>query len=272
MHNEQLLKYWGPLAGLSEFPGERINGMLQKVKTNRHLYDIDYTMLKQMARLTRVLGSLHHDESQDSHQKELGDILEPEAHKKSLQSKELDGPELAEYLDEAPLMSEEEYSAIQEYLDSTGRQYRSWKAVPHPENAFILPPRARRPLQFDLEGRTYSCSSSHAGNSLIEFYNQQTQSRFMGYIHTILEIPLDGFTKTFILVHAHQDISNHRTPYVNYPRMMCKVVEIQATANTIILETQHIITHLVTWKRPAGTYGIDRETLAVCTALNRGLR
>lgn len=37
MHNELLLKYWGPLAGLSEFPGERINGMLQKIKTNRHL-------------------------------------------------------------------------------------------------------------------------------------------------------------------------------------------------------------------------------------------
>lgn len=37
MHNEALLKYWGPLAGLSEFPGERINGMLQKIKTNRHL-------------------------------------------------------------------------------------------------------------------------------------------------------------------------------------------------------------------------------------------
>lgn len=37
MHNEFLLKYWGPLAGLSEFPGERINGMLQKIKTNRHL-------------------------------------------------------------------------------------------------------------------------------------------------------------------------------------------------------------------------------------------
>ncbi|KAL1711156.1 hypothetical protein EV121DRAFT_266279 [Schizophyllum commune] len=33
----QLLKYWGPLAALSEFPGERMNGMLQKVKTNQHL-------------------------------------------------------------------------------------------------------------------------------------------------------------------------------------------------------------------------------------------
>lgn len=34
MHNGRLLKFWGPLASLSEFPGERLNGMLQKVKTS----------------------------------------------------------------------------------------------------------------------------------------------------------------------------------------------------------------------------------------------
>ena len=35
MHNGALLKYWGPLPPLSEFAGERMNGMLQKIKTNR---------------------------------------------------------------------------------------------------------------------------------------------------------------------------------------------------------------------------------------------
>jgi hypothetical protein len=37
MHNERILKYWGPMAGLNEFWGERINGMLQRIKTNNHL-------------------------------------------------------------------------------------------------------------------------------------------------------------------------------------------------------------------------------------------
>ena len=37
MHNGDLLKHWGPLAALSEFPGERINGILQKIKTNRRM-------------------------------------------------------------------------------------------------------------------------------------------------------------------------------------------------------------------------------------------
>ena len=37
MHNGELLKYWGPLAMLSEFPGERMNGVMQNINTNRHI-------------------------------------------------------------------------------------------------------------------------------------------------------------------------------------------------------------------------------------------
>ncbi len=35
MHNGDILKYWGPLPALSEFPGERLIGMLQGVNTNK---------------------------------------------------------------------------------------------------------------------------------------------------------------------------------------------------------------------------------------------
>ena len=34
MHNGKLLKFWGPLATLSDFPGEPLNGLCQKVKTS----------------------------------------------------------------------------------------------------------------------------------------------------------------------------------------------------------------------------------------------
>jgi hypothetical protein len=37
MHYGWLLKFWGPLMALSEFPYERVNGILQKIKTNNHL-------------------------------------------------------------------------------------------------------------------------------------------------------------------------------------------------------------------------------------------
>lgn len=37
MHNGEFLKFWGPLPPISEFPGERLIGTLQDVKTNRKL-------------------------------------------------------------------------------------------------------------------------------------------------------------------------------------------------------------------------------------------
>lgn len=37
MHNGELLKFWGPLIKLSEFPYEQHNGSLQKIKTNQHM-------------------------------------------------------------------------------------------------------------------------------------------------------------------------------------------------------------------------------------------
>jgi len=37
MHNPELMKFWGPLIKLSEFPYEQHNGRLQKIKTNSHL-------------------------------------------------------------------------------------------------------------------------------------------------------------------------------------------------------------------------------------------
>jgi hypothetical protein len=36
MHIGDLLKFWGPLACLSEFPGERLNGELASIQTNNH--------------------------------------------------------------------------------------------------------------------------------------------------------------------------------------------------------------------------------------------
>ena len=51
MHNGSLLKYWGPLASLSEFSGERMNGMLQNINTNHHLRMFNYTHLKLVANI-----------------------------------------------------------------------------------------------------------------------------------------------------------------------------------------------------------------------------
>jgi hypothetical protein len=37
LHNAELMKFWGPLIKLSEFPFEQDNGIMQKINTNSHL-------------------------------------------------------------------------------------------------------------------------------------------------------------------------------------------------------------------------------------------
>ena len=40
MHNAELMKFWGPLPILSEFPFEQHNGTLQKINTNWHICEL----------------------------------------------------------------------------------------------------------------------------------------------------------------------------------------------------------------------------------------
>jgi hypothetical protein len=37
MHNGYMMKHWGPLPAVSEFPGEKMNGFLQQINTNNHM-------------------------------------------------------------------------------------------------------------------------------------------------------------------------------------------------------------------------------------------
>lgn len=52
MHNPENLKWFGPLAALSAFAGERFNGMLGKIKTNRRICKKNPLMFKYLLRLT----------------------------------------------------------------------------------------------------------------------------------------------------------------------------------------------------------------------------
>ena len=104
MHNGDLLKFWGPLSLLSEFPGEWMNGDLGKIKTNWRLcslfillltivatiefiiYYIDYmelTMLRQTARRGCLEALLHDDNFENTAAAQLAKILEPDNNDRS---------------------------------------------------------------------------------------------------------------------------------------------------------------------------------------------
>ncbi|MBW0517938.1 hypothetical protein O181_057653 [Austropuccinia psidii MF-1] len=57
MHIPEQLRNWGPLMGVSEFPGERLIGMLQKIKTNALNGCVEETIMKKFGHLQRVQKS-----------------------------------------------------------------------------------------------------------------------------------------------------------------------------------------------------------------------
>ncbi|KAJ7701625.1 hypothetical protein B0H14DRAFT_2416976 [Mycena olivaceomarginata] len=267
MHNEPILKYWGPMAGLNEFWGERMNGMLQRIKTNHHLYDMDYTMLRQMARRCRLMAYLHNSEFTDPQLKAFADILD------SKKPEELSGFDIALYLSKAPKMTPKEYKSILSYLNSSGETSLSWLSYPDPEyQAMVLPPNAKRLKNYHENGKTYSCHSSHHSNSLVQFCKPNTDEAPMtGVITAILEIPLHGFLRKFIFVAPHRPIDIHNTPYEHCPQMKATLVEVEPYKTLVVIEPKHIITHLSAWIRPSQTYpGISKRFMVVCWALGRG--
>ncbi|KAJ3831515.1 hypothetical protein F5878DRAFT_674690, partial [Lentinula raphanica] len=149
MHNEALLKYWGPLAGLSEFPGERMNGMFQKVKTNRRIYDMGYTMLKKLLHFIQFTISTKEYQSTDSeHLKGLYNILQPPATSKSSTQLLLNDQECEAFLAKATPLSPQEYVVLLQYLNQIGRPYRAYTNMPHPEYSLVLPPAAKTLKEF----------------------------------------------------------------------------------------------------------------------------
>jgi hypothetical protein len=181
--------------------------------------------------------------------------------------------QVAEALKKSPKLAEEHYNALLIYLQGTGQQYRAFHALPHPPNALILPQHAKLPLQVHLHDRTFSCQKSHEGNSAIQFYSPYTQEHSTGFIYVIWQVLLEAVMHTFIVVRLHRPLTaleEGQAPFLYYPGFMTRIVDALPSDNFLIIEPTHIVTHLTTFRRPAGTYGIPKETLIICWALNRG--
>ncbi|KAG0152478.1 hypothetical protein CROQUDRAFT_649904 [Cronartium quercuum f. sp. fusiforme G11] len=67
LHIPDQLCFWGPLMAISEFAGEWMNGLLQKVKTNHRTNEMDSTILTSMCQ-TQRLESDHPVPKEERHQ------------------------------------------------------------------------------------------------------------------------------------------------------------------------------------------------------------
>ncbi|PPQ71131.1 hypothetical protein CVT25_004856 [Psilocybe cyanescens] len=282
MHYGSLLKTWGPMVLFSEFPGERLNGLLQNIRTNRKRRDMDLTMLRQMCHQSRVTAML----SDELDLYKLAAILEPvdalAINTSTSAPPTLTAHKIAEFFSTTPQIfsdkssfTKDNYNSLLQYLHSTGRLYRAYNAFPHPLDSMILQPLAKCLLQFHRGDHTFSCQKSHYGNSAILFYNTSTQKKDTGFINAIWQVPLSIEVHTFIAVSPHLSLTTEeedKASFIHYPGFESRIVDIIPSDELVIIEPAHIISHLTIYKRPIGTYDIEKETLVVCWALNRGRR
>ncbi|KAJ7150883.1 hypothetical protein C8R43DRAFT_887002 [Mycena crocata] len=273
MHNGALLKFWGPVAGLSEFPGERLNGMFGKVKHNRRVDDMPVTMLTQIARKGRLEALFTDEQSKEGYPGELAKILQPVIAAQIKAAQPLAELEVAKFLTTGIDLSSEDYQMLLQYQISKGQLWRSCYQMPHPLGALILPPCVVKPREFKQGRQVFSCYKSHRGNSGIRFKNPADSTLLTGFIEEIWELPLENHMQTFILVQKHKDLpTSTETPFTSLQSFEAKLVHADPSGRFCIIEPMHIITHLTVYKRPKGTYGIHNAVLAICWALNRGRR
>lgn len=226
-----------------------------------------------MSRRARVDATLFDNKEMQS----LGAILDPDSYSviENNDQLKINPEDQALFLSKGTLLEKDHYRALLQYFHLNGRaHYRAFDQFPHPQNSVVVPPQAQFPLQIHRDECTFSCQKSHYGNSAIQFYNPATQLHDTGFIQIIWHLPLENIMHHFIVVQPHKPIAKNEekmAPYIHYPGLSSRIVDsCPPTNHLVIIEPKHIITHLTTYKRPASTYGIGRETLIVCWALNRG--
>jgi|ERR1700761_5978742 len=252
---------------------------------------MDFTMLTKMTRLGRLLARKHERDS-DLHDKRpvelqtLDEILDPNIANKAQDNKEMDEAQLAEFFAKSTkVIARPTYDLLLAYFATIGDQRLSFYGVcnadgsvtlPHPDyHHVILPHRAKVLKGNKIDKRMYSRTSSHLGNSLIQFYEPGTRrhqgnNMFTGTIVSVLQMPIDGFFRTFLLVRKHRplDVACH----TNHPELNTQVIYSEPVEDVIVIEPVHVITHLTALKRSSSTFNTTEPVLVVCTSLNRGRR
>ncbi|KAJ3804073.1 hypothetical protein F5876DRAFT_27538, partial [Lentinula aff. lateritia] len=121
MHGGDQLKFWGPLALLSEFPGERMNGNFGQVKTNKHLGDMELTMVQKSACKGRLEGLLHDNQFTNPATQKLAKILEPRDVFAFMSTPEtMTGSQIAKALSDGEPLSKTHYAILLKYMNNSG--------------------------------------------------------------------------------------------------------------------------------------------------------
>ncbi|KAL0579570.1 hypothetical protein V5O48_002450 [Marasmius crinis-equi] len=268
MHTWELLKFWGPLVLLNEYPFERYNGKLQDIPHNSHLYELDLTVLQKVCRQGRLAAFAVDTAPEYNPQSDLGRALRV-LYDIPLPSDQLPGDprELRRYCDaltretyECVLwrLNEGRSSEISFFLDC-----HAFPFLPGSENR-VLFNRVKRMRHVRSGGYEYS-ERAHGtlGNSTISFLDPMSKQSRTGSITEIFAIALPGCgEQVFLTVSPHLSLADgdeDKNPYCHLPYLACDVVYCQESLERILITPNEITFHVALYKRPRGTFGIDRD-------------
>ncbi|KAH8802357.1 hypothetical protein DL96DRAFT_1774001 [Flagelloscypha sp. PMI_526] len=275
LHYGDLMSFWGPIPGLSDAKGEEVNGILQRFPTSRRLADMPYTMMKSFLRRTRLEAKVFDAQFTDQALQNLASILDSRCapNSPSVPRRTVSPVEEARFFQIGTILPESDYTVILQYLQSLGQNWSSFYDFPQPPGAPVFAHAGRNCKHLTLRKRTYSTLASNEADSHIQFAHPATGIRDTGYIEAIWELGLGGAIQPFILVRQHKALDPSEEalgPYLTYPNFRCRLVGAAQSDVLIVLEPPHIITHLSVLKLNTGVFGLQRKSMVVCWALDRG--
>ncbi|KNZ46356.1 hypothetical protein VP01_7333g1, partial [Puccinia sorghi] len=168
IHIGQLSQIWGPLINLSEFRGERLNGMLQSLSTNNLLGQMEGSMMKCFCQIQRL-----------AHKKEFSKLSMNSANKNVNTHLTL-----------------EIYEVLYEHLKKTHPNLRDYREIPHPIGAKVLTRNVTKINQAEIQNRL-QVSTKKPQNGVWWDCNGQ---RSFGFVIDIFRVPdlEDGSTQVVI--------------------------------------------------------------------------
>lgn len=226
-------------------------------------------MIRQFLRGVNVSLALKEDEDLAP----LNAALYPEKRGVDGPPQRITSDEEAQLMHKGTELSRPDYDKLLGYLNMTGRMHQS-QYIDIPQFHPFLTRRVKVHAQVYVGKKTYSCERSHEGNSAVQFIHPVTLDRQTGNILDIWTVPIDGVLATFFNVRPHLPLSKtdaKKSPYSKFDeRVQTDVFYTTPSKERIIIEHEHLVTHLCTYKRPAKTFGIKKEIIIVTWALNRG--
>ncbi|MBW0546457.1 hypothetical protein O181_086172 [Austropuccinia psidii MF-1] len=186
MHIPEQLSRWGPLNGISEYGGERLVGILQKLKTNTLNGCSEQTIMKkfgQLQRLHKVDPQLH---------------LAPS--KKYIFS-----------CSKRKILDDVSYIQLLKHLKATQPQLRDYRKLPHPQGSAVL--RCFATEHTYLSWRFGMKLSRRSPNNIIYVRKGESDIQFAKIIH-ILELgDHDIHNGPILMVHLMESVKNREVGF-----------------------------------------------------------